>query len=135
MLLSSLPTDDARLLGAVAAGDVVDDGEPVEIEVLAMALELWRITGSLAGVRVGLEQWRPCEPWAEWVDAAVEGWREVAPRVERLRVLAVAVALTGEASRVALEERRALERQAERADAARVVEASVVELLKGVLRG
>lgn len=136
MLLSSLsPTGDARLFGAVHDGHVLDDGGPVESEPLAMALELWRITGSLDGVRAGLEGWRPCEPWEEWVEAAVEGWREVAPRAEAMRVLAVAVALTGEASRVALEERRALERQVERAEAARVVEVSVAELLKGVLRG
>ena len=136
MLLSSLDdTSDSRLFGAVHDGALLDDGGPVESEVLAMALELWRMTGSLAGVRAGLEGWRPGEPWGEWIEAALAGWREVAPRVERLRVLAVAVALTGEASRMALEERRTLERQVERADAARVVEVSVAELLKGVLRG
>ncbi|MBL0219997.1 MAG: hypothetical protein IPQ07_39790 [Myxococcales bacterium] len=136
MLLSSLDdTSDSRLFGAVHDGHVLDDGGPVESEVLAMALELWRITGDLSLVVAGLEGWRPGEPWEEWIEAAVEGWREVAPRVERLRVLAVALALTGEASRVALEERRALERQVERAEAARVVEVSVAELLKGVLRG
>lgn len=136
MLLSSLDdTSDSRLFGAVHDGALLDDGGPVESEVLAMALELWRMTGDLAGVRAGLSAWRPGEPWEEWIESAVEGWREVAPRVERLRVLAVAVALTGEASRVALEERRALERQVERADAARVVEVSVAELMKGVLRG
>lgn len=136
MLLSSLDdTSDSRLFGAVHDGAILDDGGPVESEVLAMALELWRITGDLSLVVAGLEGWRPCEPWGEWIGAAVEGWRELAPRVEKMRVLAVAVALTGEASRVALEERRALERQVERAEAARVVEVSVAELLKGVLRG
>ena len=79
MLLSSLPTDDARLYGAVHDGALLDDGGPVESEVLAMALELWRMTGSLDGVRAGLSAWRPCEPWEEWIEAAVEGWREVAP--------------------------------------------------------
>ena len=135
MLLSSLPTDDAALFGAVHDGYVLDDGGPVESEVLAYALELWRMTGSLAGVRAGLTAWRPGEPWELWVDAALGEWAELRPRVERLRVLAVAVALTGEASRVALEERRALERQVERADAARAIEVGVVELLKEVLRG
>ena len=136
MLLSSLDdTSDSRLFGAVHDGALLDDGGPVESEVLAMALELWRITGDLSRVVAGLSAWRPFEPWEEWVESALAGWREVAPRVERLRVLAVAVALTGEASRVALEERRALERQVERAEAARVVEVSVAELLKGVLRG
>ena len=136
MLLSSLDdTSDSRLFGAVHDGFLMDDGGPVESEALAMALELWRITGSLDGVRAGLSAWRPGEPWEEWIEAAVEGWRELAPRVEKMRVLAVAVALTGEASRVALEERRALERQVERAEAARVVEVSVAELMKGVLRG
>jgi len=136
VLLSSLDeTADARLFGAVHDGFLLDDGGPVESEVLAYALELWRITGDRSRVALGLSAWRPGEPWAEWIEAAVEGWRETRPRVETMRLLAVAVALTGEASRVALEERRALERQVERADAARVIEVGVAELLKGVLRG
>ncbi len=135
MLLSSLDSTDAALFGAVVHGDVLDDGGPVACPVLAMALELWRMTGSLDGVRAGLAAWRYGEPWEDWVDAACAAWAELRPRVLRLQALAAALALAGEASRVALEERRALERQVERADAARVVSAGMAELLKGVLRG
>lgn len=135
MLLSSLDSTDAALFGAVVQGDVTDDGGPVGCEVLAMALELWRLTGSVEGVRAGLEAWRYGEPWEDWVDAACAAWAELRPRVQRLQALAAALALAGEASRVAVEERKALERQALRVDAARTVEASMAELFKEVLRG
>lgn len=133
MLLSSLETTDAALFGAVVQGDVLDDGGPVESEALAMALELWRITGDLSLVVAGLEGWRWGEPWAEWIDAAIDGWRELAPRVEKMRVLAVAIALAGEASRAGHEERKALELQVERAAAARVVSERMAELTQAVL--
>lgn len=80
---------DHRIFGAVVAGDIVDDGAPVDCEVLAMALELWRITGTLSGVAAGLEGWRPGEPWGRWVSAAWLGWQEVRPYVERGKALVV----------------------------------------------
>lgn len=135
MLLSSIDSTDAALFGAVVQGDVTDDGGPVGCEVLAMALELWRLTGSIDGVRSGLEAWRYGEPWEDWVDAACAAWAELRPRVRALRVLAVALALAGEASRVAVEERKALERQVMRAEAAQRVGAGMAELFKEVLRG
>lgn len=136
VLLSSLAeTTDAALFGAVLAGDITDDGGPVECEILAMALELWRLTGSVEGVHAGLEAWRYGEPWEDWLDAAIEGWAEVRPRVLRLQATAAALALAGEAARVAVEERKALERQVLRADAAGRLSAGMAELFREVLRG
>lgn len=135
MLLSSLPTDDARLFGAVHDGAVLDDGGPVESEALAMALELWRITGSLDGVRAGLDQWRPCEPWAEWIDAAVEGWREVRPHVGRGYAAINALALVGEATRAEVAAQKAMERALERNKAAKAAGVRTAILMREVLRG
>jgi hypothetical protein len=105
VLLSELDeTTDAALLGAVAMGDVEDDGGPVGCPTLAMALELWRLTGSLYGVASGLEAWRPGEPWAEWVASSWAGWCAVRPLVASgMKALAaVALVQASEARRRAL---------------------------------
>ena len=135
MLLSSLETTDAALFGAVVQGDVLDDGAPVGCEVLAMALELWRLTGSLAGVRAGLEQWRPGEPWELWVDAAVAEWAELRPRVLRGYAMIDALALVGEATRADVAAQRAMERALERHNAARAAGVRTAILMREVLRG
>lgn len=87
------PRSDPVLLGAVAVGDVVDDGGPVDCEVLAMALELWRLTGTLCGVAAGLAAWRPGEPWAAWTAAAWAGWEALRPRVAQGMATLAACAL------------------------------------------
>ena len=136
MLLSSLDdTSDSRLFGAVHDGALLDDGGPVESEVLAMALELWRMTGSLSLVALGLSAWRPCEPWEEWIEAAVEGWREVAPHVEHCCRLVDALALCGEATRADVAAQRAMERALERHNAARAAGVRTAILMREVLRG
>ena len=136
MLLSSLDeTSDSRLFGAVVQGDVLDDGGPVESEVLAMALELWRITGSLSLVALGLSAWRPCEPWEEWIEAAVEGWREVAPHVEHCCRLVDALALCGEASRAEVAAHAGLERALKRHAVAREAGERAARMMREVTRG
>lgn len=94
MRLSSLEDrTDAAILGAVAMGDVVDDGCPVGCHVLAMALELWRVTSSLEGVAWGLSAWRPGEPWAEWVASSWAGWCAARPIVASGMTALAAIAL------------------------------------------
>lgn len=135
MLLSSLPTDDARLFGAVHDGAILDDGGPVESEVLAMALELWRITGDLSLVVAGLSAWRPCEPWEEWVESAVEGWRETQPHVEHCCRLVDALALCGEASRAEVAAHAGLERALKRHAVAREAGERAARMMREVTRG
>lgn len=135
MLLSSLETTDAALFGAVVQGDVTDDGAPVGCEVLAMALELHRLTGSLAGVRAGLTAWRPGEPWELWVDAALGEWAELRPRVLRGYAMIDALALVGEATRAEAAAQRAMERALERHNAARAAGVRTAILMREVLRG
>lgn len=102
-------TTDPALLAAVALGDVLDDGSPVGCEVLAMALELWSLTGSLHGVASGLEAWRPGEEWAAWTAASWAGWRALRGRVREGLTLVAVVALldAAEARRVMLEKKAA----------------------------
>lgn len=136
MLLSSLDdTSDSRLFGAVHDGAVLDDGAPVGCEVLAMALELWRITGDLSRVVAGLSAWRPFEPWEEWIDAAIEGWREVRPHVERGYAAINALALVGEAARSEVAAQKAMERALERNRAAKAAGVRTAILMREVLRG
>lgn len=135
MLLSSLDSTDAALFGAVVQGDVLDDGAPVGCEVLAMALELWRLTGSLAGVRAGLSAWRPGEPWEEWIEAAVGGWREVAPHVEHCCRLVDALALCGEAMRAETAAHAGLERALKRHATAREAGERAARMMREVTRG
>ena len=135
MLLSSLSETDAALFGAVVQGDLLDDGAPVGCEVLAMALELWRLTGSLGGVRAGLEQWRPGEPWELWLDAALAEWAELRPRVLRGYAMIDALALVGEATRADVAAQRAMERALERHNAARAAGVRTAILMREVLRG
>lgn len=135
--LSSLPEperSDVRVLGAVLAGDVVDDGAPVEDVPLRLAL---------AAVREGrdvveaLEEHRFGAPWEVWVEAAVDGWAGV--RWERRRVTVAAVVLARAA--MAEEERRlarALRAQARAKAAYEAMVATsgrVVELIGEVCRG
>ena len=135
MLLSSLETTDAALFGAVVQGDVLDDGAPVGCEVLAMALELWRLTGSLHGVRAGLEQWRPGEPWELWLEAALAEWADLRPRVLRGYAMIDALALVGEATRAEAAARKAMERALTRHNAARAAGVRTAILMREVLRG
>lgn len=135
MLLSSLDSTDAALFGAVVQGDVLDDGAPVGCEVLAMALELWRLTGSLGGVCAGLEQWRPGEPWELWLDAALAEWAELRPRVLRGYAMIDALALVGEATRADVAAQRAMGRALERHNAARAAGVRTAILMREVLRG
>ena len=136
MLLSSLDdTSDSRLFGAVHDGAILDDGGPVESEVLAMALELWRITGDLAGVRAGLEQWRPGEPWELWLEAALAEWADLRPRVLRGYAMIDALALVGEATRADVAAARAMERALTRHNAARAAGVRTAILMREVLRG
>lgn len=101
---------DSLIFGAVAAGDLEDDGAPVACHVLAMALEYWRLTGSLGGVAAGLTYWRPGEPWAEWVVASWAGWCSLRPRVSQGLSLLAAAALVD----ASLKRRRKLAARAER---------------------
>jgi hypothetical protein len=136
VLLSSLSeTADAALFGAVFDGYVLDDGGPVESEVLAFALELWRMTGDLSRVRAGLEGWRPGEPWEEWIEAAVEGWREVRPHVEHCCRLVDALALCGEAMRAEAAAHAGLERALKRHALAREAGERAARMMREVTRG
>ena len=135
MLLSSLDSTDAAIFGAVVQGDVLDDGAPVGCEMLAMALELWRLTGSLHGVCAGLEQWRPGEPWELWVDAALAEWAELRPQVLRGYAMIDALALVGEATRAEATARKAMERALQRHNAARAAGVRTAILMREVLRG
>lgn len=135
MLLSELPTDDPRCFGGVVLGDVEDDGCDVESPELALALECWRATGCFSATVELLHLARPGEPWAEWVHAAMDGWREVA----RWKPVVLAAALASEASRAELKRIRAAEAAVTKARAAveRAQSESVaaVTLLEEVLRG
>lgn len=136
MLLSSLDeTADSRLFGAVHDGALLDDGGPVESEPLAMALELWRMTGDLRGVRAGLSAWRPGEPWEEWIEAAVEGWRETRPHVEHCCRLVDALAICGEASRAETAAHAGLERALKRHAVAREAGERAARMMREVTRG
>ena len=133
MLLSSLDeTTDAALFGAVAAGDLADDGGPVGCEVLAMALELHRLG---ADVAAGLSAWRPGEPWELWVDAAHAEWATLRPRVLRGFRSIEALALVGEAVRSEVAAQRAMERALQRNTAAKAAGVRTSILMREVLRG
>jgi hypothetical protein len=111
MRLSELEErSDALLFGAVVAGDLEDDGATVDCPILAMALELWRLTGSLSGVAAGLEAWRPGEPWRAWTTGSWLGWCALRPRVSRGMSLLAAAALVD----ASLKRRQKLAARAER---------------------
>lgn len=135
--LSSLPEperSDVRVLGAVLAGDVVDDGAPVEDVPLRLALAAVR---EGRDVVLALEEHRYGAPWEAWVEAAVEGWAAV--RWERRRALVAAVVLAR--ASMAEEERRLARLLRAQAKAKAAYEAMVatsgrvVELIGEVCRG
>lgn len=103
-------TSDPAILAAVALGDLEDDGSRVDSEELAMALELWRLTGSLHGVAAGLEAWRPGEGWAAWTAASWASWCALRGRVrDGLTCLTVIALVEAAEARRLLLERRAAE--------------------------
>ena len=135
--LSSLPEperSDVRVLGAVLAGDVVDDGAPVEDVPLRIALEAVR---EGRDVVEALEEHRFGAPWETWVEAAVDGWAAV--RWERRRVTVAAVVLAR--ASMAEEERRLARLLRAQVKAKAAYEAMVatsgrvVELIGEVCRG
>lgn len=108
---------DHRLFGGVVEGDIIDDGCDVHDEVLAYALAAWRVSrGVQRDTLALLEHWRPGEPWGEWLEASVSGWREARGRAWSLAKASLAVAL----ARHQLErEQRALRAALAAAEAAR----------------
>lgn len=109
---------DHRLMGGVVEGDLIDDGCDVHDEVLAQALASWRVSRGVQRDTVALlEHWRHGEPWAEWLESAIAGWREARARAWNLAKASLAVAL----ARHQLErEQRALRAALAAAEAARL---------------
>lgn len=135
MKLSTIHSSDHRLWAAVVLGDVEDDGQPIEDETLAIALEAWRMTQDIPKCAAVLSVARPDEPWSMWLSASMLGWVEIRPRMLRLRGLWTAHVLAEVTAEKAAHARRVLAEATDRATAANDDTERLAELVRRCVRG